>query len=72
MDPVLYRTILDYKTECIYPPNITKKEKNEVRRKASKYVVEGKEFSFDSSTHTSARLGLRDGLDIFLTFFSLY
>lgn len=41
MDTVLYDTILDYKTKGQYPANITKAEKNEVRRKASKFVVEG-------------------------------
>ncbi len=41
LDPVLYQTILDYKTEGRYLPYITKKEKNEFRRKASKFTLEG-------------------------------
>ncbi|KAA0719615.1 hypothetical protein E1301_Tti023304 [Triplophysa tibetana] len=41
MDPVLYQIILDYKTKGQYSPNISKKDKNEIRRKASKYVLEG-------------------------------
>ena len=41
MDTVLYHTILDYKTKGQYPANISKAEKNEVRRKTSKFVVEG-------------------------------
>ena len=41
MDTVLYQTILIYKTKGQYPANISKAEKNEVRRKASKFVVEG-------------------------------
>ncbi|CAK6969730.1 hypothetical protein FSCOSCO3_A018470 [Scomber scombrus] len=40
MDTVLYHTILVYKTKGQYPANISKAEKNEVRRKASKFVVE--------------------------------
>lgn len=53
MDPTLYQSILDYKSEGRYLPNITKKEKNEVRRKATKFILEGELWMSWNTAYTS-------------------
>lgn len=41
MDPSLYKQIFEYKVNGKYSSGISKANRNEIRRKASKYDVEG-------------------------------
>lgn len=44
MDSLEYETLFNYKAKGEYPPQSTKQNKYVIRRKASSYKIEGKNF----------------------------
>ncbi|XP_076873239.1 uncharacterized protein LOC143523013 isoform X2 [Brachyhypopomus gauderio] len=70
MDRSLYNSVLDYKLKGEYPAGFSKVEKSELRRKSSKYEVEGGALYYkkgaDKSTKIKVVCGAEEANEIFV------